>query len=734
MDCFSNEDLLIGPYSGRVHGEFAQGAALTWLEEISSHVSAPDAVLLAQGRNRNVRVGMPSVDGGVRDVVVKTFGPCGSLQALRQRRIGSKARRTWMSSVHLFSSGVGTPAPVAFLERWQGYRLVESHVITIYQDRVRSFAHELDRLYREDPDCGKLMTLLDTVAKAVRAMHDCGFLHNDLGNQNILLRPLGDGTWSDVRFIDLNRGRIRPSLTERDRGRDLSRITLPSDFLRIFKEMYYGGDVVPPEDFQRWEAHYRRCFAWHTASRRWRHPVREARRQTAPGDPPRYPGAKDIWIWDERSGQPIVTMTPRERARYYPRSRNARIAVSSLKALPEVWCAYRDFMKGAFSERVRMNGRIGVAVEPPVDGAARKLAVLQALGRIPVMVRFYHHRGMEGVSRSAALTEQLARYGHPVSIALVQDRAAVLQPESWGRFVDAVLTRVGPLVDLVEAGHAINRVKWGLWSFDEYRRLMEPIAAWKQRCPHLTFGGPAVIDFEYPYIPAALDSLPAGFCFDALTHHLYVDRRGPPETPQGHFSALEKFALARALAARAGGRLIITEFNWPLRGTGIYSPVGAPYVSPGRRRNDPSVSETEAAAYLLRYVLSALCSGLVERVFWWRLAAFGYGLVDDLDSRYWRERPAFRVLAVLLARLAQSVFTARTEETADSPAGTKGILYRFETEAGAPWWMAYTLADACRIRLPAGAAGVCNAYGDRVPGSAGCAGTAELGMLPVYFD
>lgn len=735
MEKNSTADIVIGAYHGCVNASVVGELSLAWLADIAHHLADPGAVVLAAGRNRNIKVRMPLVGGRMQEVVVKAFGSGGGWrQAWRTRQVGSKARRTWTAAVHLHAAGVGTPPPVAFLERRTGAASMESYVVTVYQDGVTSFAHALDWLYRHEPDCEKLMTLLNSVATAVRRMHDSGFLHNDLGNQNILLRRTGDGAWKDVQFIDLNRGRIKPELSARDRGRDLSRIALPSDFLRVFIEMYYGGTQVPPDEVLRWELHFRRRFAWHSKTRRWRHPIRESRRLPAPGDPPRYPDPRDIWIWDERSGQPIVTMRSRDRSRYYPFSRHVSVIAGALKALPETWLAYRRFCRQAFSGRVTMRGRIGVAVEVLPEGMDRQLALLVALGKIPVMVRFYHHRGLGAAEAAAAFVEELIRRGHPVSIALVQDRQAVLNPASWGRFVDTVLARVGTLVELIEAGHAINRVKWGVWNFMEYRRLMEPFAVWKRRCPELCIGGPAMIDFEYAYIPAALNALPSGLHFNALTHHLYVDRRGAPETPQGRFSALEKFALARALARRTGERLIVTEFNWPLSGTGVCSPVGAPYVSPGERRNDPSVNEAEAAAYLLRYVLAAICSGLVERVFWWRLAAFGYGLVDDSDAQHWRKRPAFRALAVLLARLENSVFTGRTIEKGVSPVDAEGFLYSFETEDGTPWWMAYTLTEVCRLRMPFGGVHVTDAFGLPLPDAAENTAMVDVGMLPVYVN
>ena len=44
---------------------------------------------------------------------------------------------------------------------------------------------------------------------------------------------------------------------------------------------------------------------------------------------------------------------------------------------------------------------------------------------------------------------------------------------------------------------------------------------------------------------------------------------------------------------------------------------------------------------MIRYLLIALCSGMVERVYWRRLVARGFGLIDDVEPGTWRPRPAF---------------------------------------------------------------------------------------------
>jgi len=422
-------------------------------------------------------------------------------------------------------------------------------------------------------------------------------------------------------------------------------------------------------------------------------------------------------------------MVSRERAKFYPISRNLRIFFATLKALPSIWRDYCLYRHTAYRQPVEMSGRVGVAVDVYAADFAGRLEMLAGLGTLPVMIRFYHHCGLAAADRAIAAVKTLIEKGHPVSMALVQDRNAVRFPETWEPFVDRVLGALAEWVELVEVGHAINRVKWGVWDFSEYRRLMMPFLKWKKRCPGLCLGGPAMIDFEYPYVPAALDALPAGMQFDAMTHHLYVDRRGAPETPQGRFAMLEKCALGRALAVRAGDRLVVSELNWPPSGTGVYSPVGAPYVSPGPRYNDPSVSEQEAAAYLLRYVLIAICSGLVERVFWWRLVAFGYGLVDDSRCP-WRKRPGFAVLAQLLKRFSESTFIERAT-VASIDGADEGILYRFTTRAGDSWSIAYCTNHACQIRLPLGVKQVSDSVGNAINLDGD---RVTLGMMPIYLD
>ena len=274
-------------------------------------------------------------------------------------------------------------------------------------------------------------------------------------------------------------------------------------------------------------------------------------------------------------------------------------------------------------------------------------------------------------------------------------------PGSWQAFVSRMLDAVGDRVESIEVGHAINRVKWGLWSFADLRGLYDGVARVIAARPALRLTGPAVIDFEYPFALAALREARGRLHFSALSHHLYVDRRGAPENPQGRFATLEKMAMARAIARSCDAcddELIVSEVNWPVAGTGVYSPVGAPYVSPGPRYNDPSVTERDYAAFMIRYGAIALCSGMAARVYWWRLVARGFGLVDDTDPEAWRQRPAFAALRVFLTTVGDSTFVRRV--TAGPGIDADVHVLEFKTPAETVVYLAWINGEPREVGLP----------------------------------
>ena len=696
-------------FQGHFNSAFNVDDVKRIIPSLHQTLQSNDVELIAGGRNQNVRI-VESLDGREQPILVKSFGS----QSRWKDRVDlgsrlSKAQRSFVAASHLLQHEVGTPIPIAFGQSVSDGRIVESYYLTIYKQECCSFHEALLYLLHNQSTASSLMPLLEQVAVLCRRMHDAGFIHNDLGNQNILLSIDPDSNWSDSNWsdsnwsdsnwkdacvIDLNRGRIHSELSLMQRGADLSRLSVPSNLMAMFLDMYWGAPV--PRDLQAsYERHARR-FALRARTRKLRHPFREARiaRESALLPSTDFmPAPRDLWIWDDTSDQALSPLDRRERVREYPSDRSWRLLKDTLSAALPVWREYRKTKAAAFSEPVAMKGRVGIALEPDNETLQQELRLLDALGNIPVLVRCCHHESSTNIDFQIALVKQLHQLGHAVTLALVQDRRAILEPDSWQNFVSHVLSQLAPCIVAVEYGHAINRVKWGIWNFVELRRFYQPLADIARQYPDLRIIGPATIDFEYPFLLAALRDWPKSVAMAALSHHLYVDRRGAPENPQNGFSALEKFALAKSIATgnpKGESEVIVSEVNWPVAGAGIHSPVTAPFTyrdAPAGSLHDSGETEENCAYYTIRYLALALGSGLVSQVFWWRLVARGYGLVD-VDAGEVRERPAYRALQHFINTVNDAEAISAIIPN-DSKSNEGRYLIQFRRAGGELFWLCW---------------------------------------------
>lgn len=664
----------VGSYYGAVAPAFDDSLVRQQLADLPALLSVDKVERLSQGADYVVKLPLPTKTG-VQIIAVKIFKRQSRVKDWYDRKNGSKAERSYRAAIYLQEHDIGTPAPVAWLDRWENDRLLESYYLCLYEPAI-CFRDALSDIYYNQRDNEPLMNLLFAVAPAIRAMHDAGFMHGDMGNQNILLPRNQDGSWGKPQLIDLNRCTIQTQpLDDKQRAFDLSRIILPGAYLKIFKFIYCHHEDIPAS-LDKWEQKFRRRFEWHTRSRKYRHPLRHWRNRHKKLTKPIYPSGQNIWLWDEKSAQPMTVLERREKNRHRDIKYVIKTAWQSLMAMRQIFKLYRQILEESYQRPISMAGRIGVALHPKSEYIKQELELLNQLGNPPVLIRFCHHETPADWEKAIALVEHLHQQGAEIMVAFLQDRRAVLEPGSWAHFLETVISAIADKVAHIEITHAFNRVKWGVWSAQEYAQLMQPAFAIQDKYPQIKLIGPACIDFEYHPTIAALKSLPADRRLNALSHLLYVDRRGAPEHKQGRFSTLEKCALLKALAQwsdRCDDKVIVSEVNWPVKYTGIWSPIGCPYEAPKWRREEPGETEDDYANYMLRYLVIALCSGHVEQVFWWRLSAHGYGLVDDLDS--FRVRPAFSALAVFLKLIGNSKYIKK-RATAPSV-----YMFDFESES-----------------------------------------------------
>lgn len=352
--------------------------------------------------------------------------------------------------------------------------------------------------------------------------------------------------------------------------------------------------------------------------------------------------------WNPYADQPHNVAPRSERLRHHISHAGSYLEIARRNLLcgPRILALFAKYRRGMFASPVVLDRPLGCAVSPAGGREEEILSLLAETGAGTTIVRIPSWE-RDRLGGYEAFVRSLHNRGFEVCLALLQRRADVLDPPGWRSFLEETFARFAPYASHFEVGHAWNRTKWGVWDHREYLALAAPAFDLAPRYG-VRLIGPAVIDFEFHLYPVTLPRLP----FEAWTSLLYVDRVGAPENTQFGWSAEAKLALLRACldaSSPAGRELWITEFNWPLAGTGPWSPAS------GR----PNVGEEEQADYLVRYALLGLAGGMVRRIYWWQLAAPGYGLADPRE-RPARRRPSLHAFRTLASRLENSLYTGYT--------------------------------------------------------------------------
>lgn len=209
---------------------------LSKLINIMNQNKLTDEVILTNKRNLAFIVTSGSMENLKEDIVIKKFSTNRLYDRLRFLFLWSKAFRSLKTALALQKAGLNTPAPVASIEeRGKLNNLISSIYVTGYISDTYSL---------KDVVSGKLSSssqryterYLPKLAKDIRLMHDCGIIHNDLHNDNILIRDTGEDF--DLFYIDLNRARIKKRVTGKQRLKDLAGLGLSREQQEILVEHY----------------------------------------------------------------------------------------------------------------------------------------------------------------------------------------------------------------------------------------------------------------------------------------------------------------------------------------------------------------------------------------------------------------------------------------------------------------------------------------------------------------
>jgi tRNA A-37 threonylcarbamoyl transferase component Bud32 len=656
-------------------------------------------------------------------VVVKQFSNQGFRKRLDRRWRGSKAERSWRVAAELVRHGLATPEPLLWVESdapgdpsFFIARRLEGAV------EVRSFFRRLNgEPGGEDFPQVDEEAFLARLGVLARRINDAGILYRDLSMGNILTVENGDDI--QLYLIDFNRARIgrRPGVYRRTR--DICRLPVLAPRHQATFLASYWGEQLPRLSFRRWffDLSVRGYILKHAFKRLVRG-LRLRRRHSHGGSHhPHIPAAaggarsRDKAVWDHLSDQPHQHATRSEKwaIRIADSPSHLRDAAVVLLSARAVLKRYRELRVQRFTQPIRFQG-IGLAVRPwPEDPGTHRNAI-DELGVGPVLLRL--HPWDRDHDHDERLARELADGGHEVAFVIPQNRELVRDRVQWRAAVTEIGERFTPYGRHFQVGQAINRSKWGIWTQQEYVDLYLEASEILRRHPGVEIMGPSVIDFEFPSILAVVNRRVPDLRFDIVSSLLYVDRRGAPENRQMGLDTIDKVTLLRAIAdvgRCSSSRCWITEFNWPLW-EGPHSPAG----------KTVAVGEEEQADFLVRYYLLALGTGLVERVYWWRLLARGYGLVVPVGDGSLRRRPSWHALKTLIGQLEGAIFDGPL------PAPPGAYMFNFSRD-GRGIVVGWSLAPGTRAVLPRPATGAVARDGGKAQMPAGC--DVVLGPSPTYY-
>ena len=154
-------------------------------------------------------------------IVIKKFKLERIYDDLRFRVISSKAERSLEIARALDNAGLKTPLPIAVIEKRGKYKkLIFSYYISEYIDYDYNML-DIAKNYNH-PERKKILSLMPQLGKEIRKMHDSGIIHNDLHAGNILVKEINNK--NELYYIDLNRGRVKSELSDKERINDLKRL------------------------------------------------------------------------------------------------------------------------------------------------------------------------------------------------------------------------------------------------------------------------------------------------------------------------------------------------------------------------------------------------------------------------------------------------------------------------------------------------------------------------------
>jgi len=224
-------------YRGSIDPEYRVPGRLPYPLDPDLLLSSGKCRILHSGRNRIGVISVSPPGKGEEELVIKEFRIRG-VRRLKSRVEPSPAFKSWRGARILRERGLGTPAPVAWLEKRRGRRLEICYYISTMATGMR----EIRGLFGELSGDGR-MEMLSALAEFVSGCHRGGVLHRDLSDGNVLVSR----DFRDIRFMLVDTNRVRgKNRVGRIRGlRNINRLGIPPGLQSEFLKAYLGMKDIP---------------------------------------------------------------------------------------------------------------------------------------------------------------------------------------------------------------------------------------------------------------------------------------------------------------------------------------------------------------------------------------------------------------------------------------------------------------------------------------------------------
>lgn len=214
-----------GTYKGSINRDFYSPELLDLLHNPDKSFLEPLNTVIKDSHTTSSCFMPLKIAGKKVEFHIKRYNYQNIFYALKNLFRTSRGKRVWKVANGWVLRNIPTPLPVAFLEQRKGRFLIKSFFITKKIDQSLPLISLFQKGTTNSPDeISKIRNeLLQQGAHILRRMHERGVCHGDLKASNILVQKKA-GQKEKLYLVDLDSARVKKSVKERDRIRDLARL------------------------------------------------------------------------------------------------------------------------------------------------------------------------------------------------------------------------------------------------------------------------------------------------------------------------------------------------------------------------------------------------------------------------------------------------------------------------------------------------------------------------------